>query len=393
MYEHLDIDQFVETAKTYVLVNDRSIYEEYCKIIEDYCKECKIYIAGGVGLGLSLGEPRNCDQWIYEVWSITPFDHAKELANKLASVKTPHLDTETLVMNTRIKYCEFEIYVQNRIICQIKRIWAKDQTFVDKLYGTGTVDGYHIRDLRIIPNILLFENILHKLYLTDHCDEWPTLVEYAKLFVKRKIFKSGGRDTGDIKNKMVEWLKKYVRDKGMPLLGLPVGPFTFLCSDVELFAGDFKLKWGKSCTCEIRENATYLVNDDRLIKYSVHVRCRGESFILCNYYANTAYEIVPVREADGDLYVTEWCKLRFLIVEIWVMHIIETLTGKKVQLKDDLLSCVHQLFTEALMAGTAPWPDEWVGYVVPERVAKNKIIKAQGFIKQYIPALALMPSD
>jgi len=121
MYEKYNITaEIVKDAEKYIIQLDRSRYDEYFKLIEQYCIDNKIIIGGNVGIDLLVKKEKTKDSYMYNLYGDDIYNKARQLLIKLyKDIKHKFIEKDTLVLETNILDKEYTIYIDTRTLCKL----------------------------------------------------------------------------------------------------------------------------------------------------------------------------------------------------------------------------------------------------------------------------------
>jgi hypothetical protein len=189
MYQTVDVlPRVIKIADEFVIANDRLLYQDFFKRIEDYVYENKLIIGGNVGMDLLISREYNKDNFTYELYTEDPWRHAKSLADMLyKSAHTPHIDKSTICVDTIIKNHEITISVNNRTLARLLSLPVVRGGSIGTVVSPINKPGHFSeKEVPCMPPEVQLMNVYRRLYQpyppTTHTTYTVLLEQEAKLY-------------------------------------------------------------------------------------------------------------------------------------------------------------------------------------------------------------------
>jgi len=338
----------LEEAAKVVIQNDRMLYADYFKAIEEFVAANDGVIAGNVASQLLLGESINKDSFMYEIYLDDADNKAKELVNKLYEIKHIFVNPKHIYMQSKLKGKEIDIFVDTRKFATVFSPSKHQQISITKLMGKNTMPGHFAPEIRVVPVEFLLIDVYRKLYSPFHIGEWGDLYsaerELYKL-VERSLGQnilqpiSGGASnnaTDELPNKqeMVSLLLNHIRDSDHVLIGDHVEKFGAKNARMQIITmtpineviADFTSAIAKVKQIKMIYNATSVTADIRVLKYTIFAWSKNNQVHLCDVYNSAAIEPMPFVMGKGeqkDIKIGNlFVRARFRLIDLWAMKLI-----------------------------------------------------------------------
>jgi hypothetical protein len=176
MYKTLNvIPEIIEAASDVVVKNDRMLYVDYYRLIEDFAFANHGIIGGNIASQLILGEPVGKDSFSYEIYFDNANEMARKLIEKLTEINNQFVKPRYIFMDALYRGREINIYVDLRLIAVILTPASYKSIPITKLMGVNTVDGHFAPSANVVPVEYLLIDIYRKLYSPRHVEEWEHL--------------------------------------------------------------------------------------------------------------------------------------------------------------------------------------------------------------------------
>lgn len=346
-----------EEAKNVVVQNDRMLYVDYFKAIEEFVMDKGGVISGKIASQLLLNESINKDSFAYEIYLDDAAERARELVDKLSSIKNAFVDSKYIYSRTRYRGREIEIHVDTRKFAVILSPSKHQQISMVKLMGDNIVSGHHVSQINVVPVEFLLIDVYRKLYSPFHASEWAELYDGESNLYKlvgKSLSKSvlkpieGGKDadadaaavapapTEEHPNKreIVSILLEHLRDTEHVLIGDYADRFDaknarlqiISATSIDELVKEFTASIGKHKQVKLIHTHSGVTADTRVHKYTVYAWSKQNQIPLCDIYNSASVEPIPYIDGKGDhkdikignLYV----QARFRLIDLWAMKLI-----------------------------------------------------------------------
>lgn len=167
MYTQVNILPRVnKIAEKFVLDNDRLLYRDFFRLIEEYAAERKIIIGGPTGSDLLLKRAFNKDNFTYDLYVDNVWTCAKEIADLLyKSGHTPHVDKTTINCETIVKNVEAMVHVNLRPIVRLSALpHVRGGNIRDIIRPVHMHGHFAEKELPCLPGDLYLIDVYRKLY-------------------------------------------------------------------------------------------------------------------------------------------------------------------------------------------------------------------------------------
>ncbi len=179
MYSKVNtLESLEKAAEKFVMGNDRMLYAVFFETAEHFCAQNSILLGGRVGIDVVAGRPLSKDSFVWDLYCDDTFNMAKKLVIELSEARSPHIPANTAALQTNIRYKEFTIYVNARVLF---RIYA-----VDKYKGVELINimGYTVRTsyfsripIKCVPEEMQLIAIYRTLYTPAKTAQWLSELE------------------------------------------------------------------------------------------------------------------------------------------------------------------------------------------------------------------------
>jgi len=444
MYLNYNLDELADDVNEFIIANDRMLFAPIFKTIEEYCIKHNLIIGGDVGLDLQMDKPLNRDSFSWQLYSTRSFEDAKNIANEIFKTKSPHVDVTTTALDTKIKYKEFEIYVEARLILKIFQLDKYDGVSIMQVLKPATRVGYFTKKpIACMDSTLQLVNIYRKIYSPKYTSNIASLLETEASIFDKAMLKTGSGTIGDStaasNDEIIGGSASIISIDAsntdanisaydafvMSLNCVVVGDYAMykhgllknpkkLSVIVDWPVDEYEKRLTQNAPSVMRGTVVKkykkfinLSNDFQLMKYTVKV---GDKSI--DVYNSTTFELIPFIDLDGIACGTYWVLLRFLAVELWStklkLHSKPHLKAQFDQIHKNI-NTVRELALGMIASidntnGDANGADDtavtkitkilfpinYAGVYLDENVTKKKLIKEQSpeFLKTFYPALA-----
>ncbi len=411
MYTKINIlNSLEQAAAKFVMDNDRSLYTTFFETAERFCIQNSVLIGGRVGIDLIVGNKLAKDSFTWDLYCDDTFNTAKRLVIELSNTKSPHIPANTASLQTNIRYKEFTIYVNARILF---RIYVMDKYKGIKLIdmmGPAVRTSYLTKALiKCIPEEMQLISIYRTLYSPAKLSLWPTELENEKTIysmIKDSLQSktlgqtvTGAGQSAQMKRIHDCLIHKLVKsnnyvligDYAISLMGMSISPVR-----VQFISSDDIDNIRKRCERCISEKdnrikVTYmkyplnLPNDFQVLKYTLYITTDKRQTAIADIFNSSAFEMIPFVPINGIRIGNPWVLLRFLFIDIWILKLILNIGGESspsfitdkivanIRSADAIHSKIAKDGPEAVFQLT-----NYAGKYVDEFVAKKKLIKESG---------------
>jgi len=413
MFEGLTtvVSRLIPRATEFSMVNDRMLFAPYFEAAEAFCIENKVIIGGQVGINLLLGIPKHLDTFYWELYAKNTFSTSKQLADILYNVKAVPIDSTTVELQTNIKHREFTLRVNTRSLFKIYALDQYRQLDLGELLRPSLRPGYFTsQEMLVVPALMQLIDVYHQLYSPDKNANWEKLLEFEDgLFGLFDESITGGFKQNNKYNQTNKHNTTVPRDKLISKLGANVfiGDYSMENPDanksrLQIISAD-PIETIARTTESIIPNITFvkyalnILGDFQLTKHTIYQNSNGKQIPLFDVFNSTQYEMVPFwNHKDKYKVGNPWVILRFQLIDIWVLKIINLLsTNNDIPARINKLYKNFRVTRESARGILAADPkkmfqlDKYAGIYMNEAIAKKKLITEQGVrIPEYYPAKA-----
>jgi hypothetical protein len=389
MYSDVDLEVLKKEARQFVIQNDRMLYQPFLDFIESYCAANNMFLAGDLAISRLIGdcEPQGfCDAFC-EIFCDNVYPTAQEMVSKLYLQKSPFMSLDTLVLSTVVKHRELVISINAR---PLVRMW-----------GIERIKGQNVA--KLLPKSLYMPiesymvGIYKQLYTPTMARDWPNVLRR-----ERRLFHKWADPNLEEQDDALDLPRKYdhlaeslfnkipsivvVGDYALGCL-LPVNKrrLQFLSDDGPDELSHVIKKILASGSTKIQR--VYYVNhplvlpaDFQLTKYTFYAQTQHATFVLCDVYNSTTYELIPIMQTvkKHTRVPHPWVLLKFYFLDLWV----DLLLGRK----PSQHTCVNIKKTRAVLGDNPTTPQDYVGHLILDRAAKKAILAEGPRISDFIPA-------
>lgn len=382
MYSDIVLD--LTPADEYVLLNDRALYKPFLIEIEKYISSKKIMFGGTCGLHLLTGGAMTRDFYQWEVYTDNAFAVAKEIADLIANVKSPHLPIETISLQTNLKNKEFTLSIYARQILKIHFIERFRGKELFDVLNPPRVPGWFGNTVCVMPPEIQLIEIYRSLYSPHAIDKWEDSIEQEEILFSAWTYKvEGGKDQSyrSISNLLLRKLPGVIigdyaySDKPMRLQIISDSPIEDLHKTVARLLPSEQVTYTK-----------YSLNipvDFQLTKHSIYVNDEA----ICDVFNSTEYEMIPFTVRDNVKYAGWAVVMRFIMIDIWVLRLMDSLLSGKLSGRiNQLKAAAAQLRKQRPEFDKLFQMDNYEGRFIDEKIAKKKLYKQQYRMPNYMPA-------
>jgi hypothetical protein len=408
MYESEDIiKNFTPIATKYVLDNLK-YREEYLKITEEYISSKNIIIGGISGILLLLNKEFTFSDYNYILYSNTPLDHAKELADKIYNeTKNPLIE-----VNTTIENLEYSIIINAEVFI---KVCLDDKIELFNLINPIKVKGkFSNKKVAVLSPIIQLINVYHTLQNNDLIDQWKDFYQYENelyqfmISDKENIFIFGGNeneydiyDIDVIKTKYSYATSKVggldsslnLKTQCIDIINkLFIGTDIFIYQNIYMTNKNFDAIFNmikKSISfvdLKMTIHDLHLLNDKYTSKAIIYLMAGSGAIPLVSFYNNGTFELIPHTNLIGSYFV----QLRILLIELWLLIFIFNL-GKihessfKTHYADklNLIIEIHKKMEMEKIENLFLLSEPFGVYINPAKLRKSKLKMVYG--QSYYP--------
>ena len=341
MYDIINPSEILlQNVEEIVITNDRMLYADYFKVIEEFSYANGGIITGNIAIQLLLNTPIDRNSFIYDIY----FDDAENIARKLTSqlyqIKNEFIDNKYVYMEVAFRGKEIKIYVDTRVVAVIHAPARHQQIPITKLMGTNEVVGHFAKTVNVVPVEFLLIDMYRALYSPSNAAEWGDLYETeTQLYnlvensLQSNVLKmvSGGDATPPNKNEIVKILINYMRDSDHILIGDYVaGQNTRMqiisSMDINAIITEFTTAIAQTKQVKLNHTRAIVTADIRILKYSVFALSKQNQVHICDVYTSAAVEPIPYVDGTGEYKNIKignpYVLARFCLIDLWSMKLI-----------------------------------------------------------------------
>jgi len=380
MYSEEIIKDCILQAEKFVLENDRKIYEKIFKSAEELIS--KAVIGGQVGLDLLINNKISKNSFVWDLYVYNPYEFAKNLTDELSNIQLQHTENN-IVLKTKIKHKELEISI-NRPLFRIFALEKYKNLELYKIMPTKT--GYYGNDIICMSWELQLINIYRILYSPMKCSEWSKYKEYEEKIIennyklnKIKVDKKTNISdfiTKDYKNTLIKLLKKYIIIGDYANLDNNNSRLQFIVNikdALKIIKDEFPL-------VSYTKFNIYNPMDFQLEKYTLYLNEKKTKVV--DLYNCLDYELIPYVTINNLNYGNKWVLLRFICLDLWVLHLIES-SGVGVDVKKRVNTLMEKI--SLLREKQEEESYNYKGIYLDENVVKASLIRDLDRIPDYSP--------
>jgi len=405
MYKKInDLSRIFEEANQFVMDNDRSLYNPYLQVVEQFCIDNAILVGGAAGTDLLIGKPLSKDSYQWDLYTDDTFALAKKLADELYKVKSAHIDSRFVALRTDIKHREFTIMVNLR---QIVKIYNLDKYRGLKLFdlmGPASRTGYFTKKIvQLVPEEIQIIELYRSLYSPGKLDRWETCLNaesilynlISETLTKKSAIKVGGGPAplGKLTRVLIDKMIKgsdyvVVGDYAAQLYGAapkmlrlqilissPIDEF------IEVLRRHIAAAYPNMGAVVYVKYSVCLPTDFQIEKYTIYINRDDGKDSLLDIYNSPAYEVIPYRIEDGVKYGNPYVVLRFRFIELWILKLIANIDENSAKFLGakmvELISTIADI--REYIARADPEDlfqlNNYVGIYRDEDVAKKKLLQ------------------
>lgn len=434
-----NLPSIIDDAEKFVRENDRDLYADFFNVCEQYCVKNNVVIGGEIANNILLDAPRPLNNFPYELYAENAVERARELAEQLyGSAKAPHVDKETIYVETNLKHKEFSIWINTRLLFKFYQLPKYRGVSLRSLVKTVKKRGYHVDDVNIMGGEFQLIEVYRKLYRPyAEGEERRTYTELLAAEKRLYDIVGAGADTGAEANggigadtgagtgteadagtgadggaeqTMRRRVEKKIIEEYLPgsdniIIGdyaiahysgrepAPDSRIQFISSgEIDNIVGELgKLLSGVKLTYVIYP--LHLPKDFQILKYTIYITDGKSSYTpVVDVFNSTKFEVMPWSKSPSKIKIGgPFVLLRFKFIDLWTLRLIEALGSRDNPNIQRVRNQVDEL--RGLVADFSPeelFPlSRYSGKYILEDVAKKKLAASEEKFKRYYPALRI----
>jgi hypothetical protein len=395
MYSQVDIlPTRLQEATEFVMNNDRLMYKPFFDAIETFCHNRKVILGGRVGIDILTQRPLSPASFFWELYGGDAFGTAKALAIALSEVHSPHIPTDTVSLRTDIRYKEFTIAVNARMLLKFYSLDSFRGVSLSKIISPISCPAYFTdhqllcmsRDLQLIA---IYRNLYTPAKLAIWVDELA-----AETIIYNDMRAEVGERTGGAPDDSARGWRKLLVAKlltGTNNVMLGDGPRLQMISadniiDIERAVGRIIDRAGSARhkVTNVR-HATHIPDDFQITKHTIYVSDGKEQMPVLDVFNSSQYEMIPFVSCGGVKVGNPWVQLRFYIIDMWISRLIGAPSSRRAAI---LARCDE---VRARITIASFQTSDYVGTYIDDFVAKKQLIKEVGDrIPSFYPARSVV---
>jgi len=389
MYEHSDpVANLLADAEEFCIANDRMLYAPFLVAAEKWCARHECAVANS---HFYLLTKPNKDSFVIDIYVAFALSAARELAQELSAVHSPHVDVRTLGVETKLKNAEFNIKINERIIARVLGAPAYKKINMIALMGPVPRQGLFSGEfISCVPPELHLCAMYRILYSPSRISEWESTFKNMDVFwagitseslvEKTKTITGGAQNKKDWKS-MYKAIESICDGQESPVVIGDIAAKRFIgaggnkrlqiicAADIDKIVSALMPLFGRKIVAI--KYPLGLPMDFQTSKYTIYA---GERVPICDVYNSSAFEIIPYETNGGGIkYAAPFVIMRFKLIDYWLHRAIAKLTAG-----------VSIVGTAGTIVGLKQWMDnrtvnelfdkwEYAGFSVDPAVAKKKL--------------------
>ncbi len=386
-------------AEKFIMDNDRMLYRAFFEAAETFCAKNSVLIGGRVGVDLAVGRPLDRDSFFWDLYCDDTFIVVKNLVIELSNVRSPHIPAKTAALQTNIRYKEFTIYINARMLFRVFSMEKYRGLKLIDVMGHSVYTGYFTgASIKCVPEEIQLISIYRNLYTPARLAQWKAEMEnegkiYGRL--RQSIHEKATRVTGGGgHDDITACLLKVVQDNSYVLVGdyaLAALGLTQSTVRVQFIASDAIEEVRKRCErCVKRGKVTHvrfslnIPDDFQIVKHSLYMMVNGKQTAIADVFNSTAFEMMPFIHERRLRLGNPWVLLRFLFIDIWVLKLILNLGSAADSVRNKIAANIKHVDALRTKYLSPPKYDQlfqltdYAGQYMDDYVAKKKLIKETG---------------
>lgn len=440
MYETIiddgTLDKYVLQAKKYTIEHDRSKYNSYMKVIEEYSAQKKLLISSTNGMKLLCGEPVDINGYYYECYGVDPYKLAVEIANKMydfvksggvesekseqvltetlqqkrvTDLLTGNVDPNTIQVRTEIRNRIVMIEVDGRTLLKINNIGIlpiKDksaesivesqQKMMELVHPVPRTGYFSEQTIYCLPELNQLITVYRVLCNPARHADWREYLGYeSKLYtlcideLEKSIVKVVEGGSQKQKDTVPQIIYQRMNTKNKIIIGDFAdgnydGRLQFITSEdlvslklhikniVDKYIGDYDITY--------KRQSLYVPDDIQLEKYSFYLVDNTKNTLLFDVYNSTSYDILPYRKVGFYKVGNPLTLIKYRFIDLWSFKIISRANPKYVPVLVEktretipIIERLHEEITELLKTNPVKLFSKYTGTYIPDRIAIRRM--------------------
>lgn len=406
------IDAIKPEADKFIMSNDRMLYAPFLACVEKFCNENKVLIGGATGIELLLKKPVDNvltkDMFSWELYAADAYKVAREIADAMAEVTSPHIPARTTALQTNIKHREFTIYVYTRMLLKIYSMDKYRGVDLADAAGLDTVIGPFTKlTMKSVSADMHLIQIYRNLYTPAKVSQWKdNLSTEAALYdiVKSRDTKvtGGAFHTSEFTDRIIKHIGNdaviigdyavstiATRHQKSRLQIITAEPIADIQRRIERVMG----KHSNRLKVFVVNYQLNIVSDFQITKHTIYISDEKNQSPLIDIFNSSEFEMIPFWKRSGLKIGNPWVIMRFLMIDSWILKLISKF-GKdpapvleRIEKNLRTMAIVRDIALADLAACFQLDTDSYTGVYIDEVVAKKKLIKDIGDkFPTYFPA-------
>lgn len=211
MYSVDVLPRILSYAEKFTIDNDRMLYRDLFRVIEEYCADNRLIVGGSIGIDLISKRPYNRENFVYDVFCKEQvWKTACSIADALYSAHMTHLDPSTLKAHTIVKGVEASLFINSRELLRVHSLpHIKTADIVDLLNPISLRGYFAERELLCMPPDVYLCDVYRRLYRPyppiSGYPSYSTLLKIEEVLSRHRA--DGGSDTPPVSESPLETLQ------------------------------------------------------------------------------------------------------------------------------------------------------------------------------------------
>jgi len=387
-----------EGARTFIMANDRMLFAEVFRAVEEYAAANDVLYGGNVGMDLLTHTPINPGSFQLELYADKVNKVARDLGAAILASHSMHVNLTTTTLKISVDDAEVSIFVDTRELFKIHKLGEYRGVNLAKVMRPSSATGYFTgKTVKCISEELQLIDVYRSLYNPMRNGDWEDLIVKEKaLFTNMvDIFgRTGASDMPDIAERSPREintiiLHRYLRKSSEFIL---VGDYAIRTRGQQIraermqvltrmSADDIDTTLGRCLGTKITHNNYWLniPSDFQIMKTSHYI---GKKPIMDSYNSLT-YEIVPFDVLDHIRVAGWFVILRWLFIDIWNLQTTRAFS-KDIERLDQRINTiianmqsvrarVSKMIEEDKLDALFPRAN-YEGIIVPAKIAQKRLL-------------------
>jgi hypothetical protein len=393
MYNNINLLAEVQTrAEEFIINNDRMLYKPFLVECEKFCQSAGIIIGGTFGVDLLTSRKLNKGSFYWELYCNDTFNNAKRITDAIAQTKSPHINLDTIEMRTDIKHREFTIYVYGRALCKVYQLGQmRNMDLIKLMIPTICKSVFTDSNVKCLSEEMQLMDIYRALYSPGRFSEWEYSIaaesSLYELFCKNYPVKVGG---GTPKDKIsTKILSHIITGADIVLVGdyaLREYKIKNSSNRIQILSSEDPVSLASKIGKAIGAHVSYTkhtINIPRDFQTEKYTYYTSSQIPILDQYTSPAFELIPYTVNARDIKIANpWVLLRFEYINLWVLRLIDAMSGKTSKTKIlNIMANISNLRAATMdILRNDPVKlfqlDNYIGQFIKERVAKKKILSS-----------------